>query len=201
MERLLADSDVDFLKGERQVLTVLYGDLRGSTQLAEALEPEELLEFVNEYLGKMSDVILAHGGTLDKFVGDEVMALFGAPYPMEDHALRAIQVGLEMQETHRGTVERWKQRGIEPCPMGIGIATGELIVGEMGSARRSDYTVIGRAANLGARICGRAKPYQVLISPATYEMVADRATFNAIEGQQFKGVSANMTIYEVTGLR
>ena len=201
MERLLTDSDVDFLRGERQVLTVLYGDLRGSTRLAEALEPEDLLEFVNEYLGTMSDVILAHGATLDKFVGDEVMALFGAPYPMEDHALRAIRVGLDMQEKHRATVARWKQRGIEPCPMGIGIATGELIVGEMGSARRSDYTVIGRAANLGARICGRALAEQVLISAATYDLVADRVTVNAIEGLQFKGVSANVTIYEVTGLR
>src|SRR5688572_21169435 len=90
MERLLANPDVDFLKGERAVLSVLYADLRGSTQLAEHTDPELLVGFINHYLGQMTDTILSHEGTLDKFVGDEVMALFGAPFPQADHALRAV---------------------------------------------------------------------------------------------------------------
>jgi len=186
------------LKGERQELTVLYSDIRGSTRLAECTEPELLVGFINDYLGKMSSLILKYEGTLDKFVGDEVMALFGAPFPQADHALRAVRVALEMQIGHQDVVERWQERGVDAAPIGIGIATGELIVGEMGSSQRTDYTVIGRAANLGARICSAAQPGQVLISQATYEQVIGRVDAKPIRGLEFKGVSGEVIVYEVT---
>ncbi len=198
MERLLSNPDMDFLKGERQELTVLYSDIRGSTRLAECTEPELLVGFINDYLGKMSSLILKYEGTLDKFVGDEVMALFGAPFPQADHALRAVRVALEMQIGHQDVVERWQERGVDAAPIGIGIATGELIVGEMGSSQRTDYTVIGRAANLGARICSAAQPGQVLISQATYEQVIGRVDAKPIRGLEFKGVSGEVIVYEVT---
>ena len=136
MERLLTASDVGFLKGERQVLTVLYADLRGSTSMAEVVAPEVLVDYMNAFLGTMSDVILKHEGTLDKFIGDEVMALFGAPAPQEDHALRSVRVALAMQNAHAALLARRERQGLPGCPMGVGIATGELIVGEMGSAQR-----------------------------------------------------------------
>jgi adenylate cyclase len=198
MERLLSNPDVDFLKGERQVLTVLYSDIRGSTSLAERTEPELLVGFINDYLGKMSSTILKYEGTLDKFVGDEVMALFGAPFPQPDHALRAVRVALEMQLAHQDVIEKWVAQGVDAAPIGIGIATGELIVGEMGSSQRTDYTVIGRAANLGARICSAAKPGQVLISQETYEQVMGKVDARPISGLAFKGVSSEVTVYEVT---
>ncbi len=200
MEQLLTRPDVGFLEGQRLLLTVLYADIRGSTSLAERTEPERLVQFINRYLGTMTEIILAHGGTLDKFVGDEVMALFGAPFPQEDHALRAIQVGLAMQAAHEENLRDWIAQGGDEAPIGIGIATGELIVGEMGSAQRTDYTVIGRAANLGARICGLAQGGQVLISPATYELVQDRVTAVPIHGAQFKGVAGPVTVYAVTAV-
>ncbi|MBN1122738.1 MAG: GAF domain-containing protein [Anaerolineae bacterium] len=198
MERLLSNPDVDFLKGERQELTVLYSDIRGSTKLAERTEPELLVGFINDYLGKMSSTILKYEGTLDKFVGDEVMALFGAPFLQSDHALRAVKVGLEMQLAHQDVIEKWQKQGVDAAPIGIGIATGELIVGEMGSSQRTDYTVIGRAANLGARICSAAQPGQVLISQATYDQVMGKIDARPISGLAFKGVSGEVIVYEVT---
>jgi class 3 adenylate cyclase len=198
MEQLLNQTDTGFLEGQRRVLTVLYADVRGSTSLAENTAPEQLVQFINNYLGTMTEVILAHEGTLDKFVGDEVMALFGAPVDQPDHAIRAVRTGLAMQAAHEQLLQAWVAQGGQKAPIGIGIATGELIVGEMGSAQRTDYTVIGRAANLGARICGAAQSGQVLISPATYELVADQVVAKPIHGMQFKGVAGPTTVYHVT---
>jgi len=197
MERLLANPDVEFLKGERLVLTVLYSDMRGSTSLSERTDPELSVGFINDYLGRMTEVILSHEGTLDKFVGDEVVALFGAPVPQADHALRAVRVGLEMQAAHQAVMDTWRGRDIEPAPIGIGIATGELTVGEMGCPQRTDYTVIGRAANLGARICGVAQAGQVLISQATYDLVEGRVEATPITGLRLKGVDHEVTAYDV----
>ena len=198
MERLIENPNVDILKGERSVLTVLYADLRGSTSLAERLNPYLLVEFMGDYLGQMANLVLAHQGTLDKFVGDEVMALFGAPFPQADHALRAVRVGLVMQAAFRQVATRWQARGVETEGLGIGIATGELIVGEIGCEQRADYTVIGRAANLGARICAMAHANQVLISQATFDLVKDQVEVTPIPDQHFKGIEHEVTIYHVT---
>jgi len=198
MERLMENPNVDILKGERSVLSVLYADLRGSTSLAERLNPYLLVEFMGDYLGQMANLVLAHQGTLDKFVGDEVMALFGAPFPQADHALRAVRVGLVMQAAFREVATRWQARGVETEGLGIGIATGELIVGEIGCEQRTDYTVIGRAANLGARICAVAHAGQVLISQATYDLVKDQVEVTPIPGQHFKGIDREVTVYHVT---
>jgi adenylate cyclase len=198
MERLLANPDVEFLKGERSVLSVLYADIRGSTSLAERTDPGLLVEFINDYLGRMTEIILSHEGTLDKFVGDEVMALFGAPFPQPDHALRAVRVGLKMQEAHQETIDVWRARDLEPAPIGVGIATGELTVGEMGCPQRTDYTVIGRAANLGSRICGVATAGQVLVSQATYDLIKDRVEATPVTGLHLKGVDHAVTAYHVT---
>ncbi|MEJ2555101.1 MAG: adenylate/guanylate cyclase domain-containing protein, partial [Anaerolineae bacterium] len=201
MQRLLATPEVDFLKGERSVLSVLYADVRGSTRLAERTDPELLVGFINDYLSRMTEVILSHEGTLDKFVGDEVMALFGAPFPQPDHALRAVRVGLAMQEAHLTVMGDWQAQGVDAAPIGVGIASGELIVGEMGSAQRTDYTVIGRAANLGARICAIAKAGQVLISQATYDLAKKQIEATPITGLHLKGVDHDVTVYHVTHIR
>jgi len=197
MEKLLTQSDTNLLEGQRRVLTVLYADVRGSTSLAENTAPEKLVEFINSYLGRMAEVILEYEGTLDKFVGDEVMALFGAPFPQEDHPLRAIRTAFAMQEAHQALLKSWIIQEGQPAPIGIGIASGELIAGEMGSELRTDYTVIGRAANLGARICSAAHGGQILISPETYEMVKERVEVQPIYGLEFKGISGSLTIYQV----
>ncbi len=197
MERLLASPDTDFLKGERVTLSVLYADIRNSTDLAERTEAEALVGFINDYLGQMTEIVLAHEGTLDKFVGDEVMALFSAPFPQSDHALRAVRVGLAMQEKHQAVMEAWRGRGFDPTPIGVGIATGELIVGEMGCAQRTDYTAIGRAANLGARLCSAAQGGQVLVSQATYDLIAEKVDATPVSGLRLKGMGDDVTAYHV----
>jgi adenylate cyclase len=197
MEQLLANSNVDILRGERKVLTVLYADLRGSTDLAERTQAELLVGFINDYLSRMTDVILEHEGTLDKFVGDEVMALFGAPIPQEDHALRAVRAGLAMQAAYRVVAKNWRERGVDAPPVGIGIATGRMTVGEMGGSQRADYTVIGRAAILGRRICDVAEGGQVLISQNTYELVKEAIEAAPLPEQHLKGVARGTTVYNV----
>jgi len=194
----LASPDVDFLKGELRELTVLYADIRGSTQLAETTQPELLVEFIKDYLSQMTEVILKHEGTIDKFMGDGVMALFGAPVPQDDHALRAVRVGLAMQAAYQSVMKRWQERGFAAPPIGVGIATGEMVAGEMGGPQRTDYTVIGRAVNLGARICGIAGADQVLISQRAYDLTKGRVKVVPLPGQHFKGVAEDVTVYHVT---
>jgi adenylate cyclase len=197
LERLLAKPDVGILQGERVVLSVLYADLRGSTELSQRLAPELLVEFINDYLGEMATVLYAHQGTLDKFIGDEVMALFGAPLSQPDHALRAVRVGLAMQAAHHSVMQRWEARHVAVAGLGIGIATGEVTVGEIGCEQRTDYTVIGPAANLGARICAVAQPGQVLISQTTYDWVKDDVDARPMHGMHFKGIDGPVTVYDV----
>jgi adenylate cyclase len=201
LERLLARPDVDFLKGERLVLSVLYADLRNSTELAESTDPELLVGFVNDYLGRMTEVILGHQGTLDKFIGDEVMALFGAPFPNPDHAFRAVRVAVEMQAAHRDVMAAWQSKVFEPAPVGIGIATGEMTVGEIGCAQRTDYTVIGRAANLGSRICSVARGGEVMISAETYALVQPQVDVVPVTGVQLKGLRPDVTFYRLIRFR
>jgi adenylate cyclase len=130
------------------------------------------------------------------------MALFGAPFAQPDHALRAVQTSLEMQAAHRALMARWQEeRGIETATVGVGIATGEAIVGEMGSSQRTDYTAIGRTVNLGARICSLALPGQIIMSPATYDVVKGAVDVTPIPDQTFKGVAQHVTVYIVTGLK
>lgn len=200
MERLLKNPTVDVLKPERLELSVLFADIRGSTALAERTDPELLVEFIKEFLAVMTKVILEREGTIDKFVGDEVMALFGAPLPQLDHARRAVNAGLAMQASYEELIRDWGQRGIQVPPIGVGIATGRMIAGEMGGAMRANYTVIGREANLGARICAIAKGGQVLISEGTFEHVKDEVEVLPIPGRRFKGIDRPVTVYEVQRL-
>lgn len=196
MQRLLENAETDFLRGERMLISVLYADIRGSTSLAEETEPELLVSFINDYLESMTQAIFTNHGTVDKYVGDEVMALFGAPFRQDDHALRAVKTGLEMQNRYEQLVKEWtKAKGIKPTALGVGIATGELIAGEMGGASRTDYTVIGRTANLGARICSSAKAGEVLICSRTKEMSGVK-TDEGIE-TELKGIGKAVRIYRV----
>jgi adenylate cyclase len=201
LEHLLRNPDVGFLKGERAEISVLYADLRGSTPLAAALAPELLVEFINDFLGQMTAVVLEHGATLDKYIGDEVMALFGAPVSYPDHALRAVRVALEMQAVHQAMMAERQQRGLPAVPIGIGLATGELTAGEMGCAERTEYTVIGPAANLGARLCGVAEAGQVLICETTYEQVREHIEAVPVTGLRLKGFGQNVTAYSVVHIK
>lgn len=200
LEHLLQRADNAVFGGERVLLTVLFADLRGSTEWTERTPPETLVSTLNIFLGKMTDVIFKHGGTLDKFVGDEVIALFGVPIKMEDHAYHAISAALEMQAVHKEIVAELAAQNIELPPMGIGVSTGELIAGEIGSPIRTDFTVMGRAMNLGSRLCGAAKGGEICISQPTYELVKTRVDAQAAASTQLKGLG-DVSFYQLLKLK
>lgn len=197
LEHLLQRADDTVLTGERVVLSTLFADLRGSTEWAERIDPEELVYILNQFLGRMTDVIFKHGGTLDKFVGDEVIGLFGTPVAMPDHARRAAYAALEMQEVHQQLQKEIAAQGKELPAMGVGISSGEVIAGEFGPPIRTDFTAMGRVMNLGARLCGAAKGGQVIISPATYEILNHEVEVQSQESITLKGIGQPVPLYQL----
>lgn len=197
LEALLQRADDSILAGERVVISMLFADLRGSTEWAEHTEPEEFVSILNKFLETMTDIIFAQGGTLDKYVGDEIIALFGTPVSMDDHAYYAAVAALEMQEAHRRLQIELESQGKFLPPMGIGVSTGEVIAGEFGPPMRTDFTAMGRMMNLGSRLCSAADPHQVLISPNTYSMLGNRARVRALEPITPKGINKPVQIYEL----
>jgi class 3 adenylate cyclase len=194
---LMLKTDQDFLKVDRALLTVLFSDMRGFTSVTERTDPDILMSFLNEHLAAMTEVIDRHEGTVDKFVGDEVVALFGAPMPMEDHAQRAVRTALEMQQAHQELMADWVKAGHEAVPIGIGINTGEVIVGNIGCQRQLDYTAIGDNMNLASRICGVARGGQILISQATYQLIRQDVVVHEMAPVRVKGKAQPVQLYEV----
>jgi adenylate cyclase len=136
----------------------------------------------------MTDVIFEYGGTLDKFVGDEVIGLFGAPLPMEDHAVRCTVAAYRMQQVMAEMRQELAERGYELPPMGVGVSSGEAICGEFGTSQRTDYTAMGRMMNLGARLCSAASAGEIMISAATMEAVKDIARVERVDDVALKGI-------------
>lgn len=195
------------LSGERDVqlvstrknLTVLFSDIRGFTPLSERMESEELIELLNQYLSEMTDIVFKHGGTLDKYIGDAIMAFFGDPVPYEDHPVRAVRVALEMQAKLAELRERWLMEREEQISIGIGIVTGYVTVGNIGSQARMDYTVMGNNVNLASRLADSAAPGQVLVSERTLAQVRDLVDAKQVDEIELEGVSRPIRIYEITG--
>ncbi|MFA6435266.1 MAG: response regulator [Elusimicrobiales bacterium] len=157
----------ELLKMERCELTVLFADLRGFTAMANELAPEEVQEILNSFLEVMVAGIEEAGGMIDKFLGDGFMALFGAPFRQKDHARRALAAAALIQQAHRKWMEE-RSAGGRPCrPLGIGVATGETVVGAYGTHRRMEYTALGHVVNLASRLCGAAGGGEILTTPYT----------------------------------
>ncbi len=190
------------LGGEKRELTVLFSDIRGFTTMSEQLEPEALVELLNEYFGKMTDVIFQQDGTLDKYIGDAIMAVWGAPVPQSDHAVRACRAALGMVSGLEALVADWRQRGLPDLDIGIGINTGPMVVGNMGSARRLSYTVIGDNVNLGSRLEGLNKMYgsHVIASEATVQAARGVLVVRELDLVRVKGKRLPVRIYEVLGI-
>ncbi|MEL6272121.1 MAG: adenylate/guanylate cyclase domain-containing protein, partial [Chloroflexota bacterium] len=191
LDYLLEHGDAaSVLAGERRVISVLFADLRGSTEWAERTEPDIVARTLNEYLGRMTDVIFEYGGTLDKFVGDEVIGLFGAPLPMEDHAQRCSAAAYRMQQVMAEMRQELSEQGYELPPMGVGVSTGEAICGEFGTEQRTDYTAMGRMMNLGARLCSAAKGGEVVISEQTQVALGNVAKTERMDDVTLKGIGS-----------
>ena len=201
VDEILSKQEDLKLEGVRKELTVLFSDIRSFTTFSESTKAEEVFSHLNEYLTVMTDVVFKYGGTLDKYVGDEIMTVFGAPVPTPDHARDACHTALEMMSELRKLQEKWKKEGKQIFDIGIGINTGEMIVGNVGSERRMDYTVIGDAVNLGARLEGVNKEYgtNIIISEFTFEKIKDKFKTRFLGEIKVKGKEKAVKIYELLG--
>jgi len=194
------------LSGQREVqlvstrknLTVLFSDIRGFTPMSERMESEELIDLLNEYLSEMTDIVFKHGGTLDKYIGDAIMAFFGDPVPFEDHAERAVEAALEMQDRLAELKERWLVERDEELWTGIGVVTGYVTVGNIGSSARMDYTVMGNNVNLASRLADSAAPGQILVADRTLAQVRDLVEATQVDEVALEGVSRPIRIYAIT---
>jgi adenylate cyclase len=200
VERILARPEMARLGGERRTLTVMFSDIRGFSKLAETLEPEKLASFLNEYLTPMTEIVLASDGTLDKYIGDAVMAMWGAPADVPDHADRACAAAVAMLKRLHDLNQAWRAAGLPEIAIGVGINTGAMAVGNMGSEARFDYTVLGDAVNLAARLEGLTKEYGVDVLAG--EGTAKAATgyvFREVDWVRVKGREGSAPVYELVG--
>ena len=187
------------LGGDRQLVTCLFADIRGFTNFSEQLDPVVLLDILNRYLGAAADAVLLHEGTLDKFLGDAVMAIFNAPVHQEDHTMRAVRAALNMRYDIMALHEV-----MEPqyrLSFGIAINVGEAVVGLVGTKMRLDYTAIGDTINTAKRIQENAKAGQVLLSEAAYQQVKNVVVVNALEPMKVKGRVQPVQVYELLDLK
>lgn len=189
------------LGGEKRELTVLFSDIRGFTTISEGMQPEDLVELLNVYLGEMTDVIFDESGTLDKYIGDAIMAVWGAPLPRDDHAAAACRAAIGMCEHLAANTDAWVARGWPRIAAGIGLHTGDMVVGNMGSERHVSYTVIGDNVNLGARLEGLTKNYgaEIVISEATRQAAGEGFLTRDLDLVAVKGKSEAVRIYQLLG--
>lgn len=191
------------LGGEEKMVTVLFADIRNFTQITEKMPPHDVVSMLNECMTKISRFVDEHGGVIDKYVGDEVMALFGAPVTKNDSPLEAIKAALEMLDALNIWNKARKIENLPPIEMGIGVHTGKVLAGNMGAENRLNYTVLGANVNLASRLCSKAGPQEVLISKSTLEMpgVKERLTVEEKSPIELKGFTDSIVLYKVTGIR
>lgn len=205
MEEILKDPSKLKLGGQKRQLTVLFSDIRGFTTYSEKHKPEEVVSILNEYLNAMTKVIFGNQGTLDKYIGDAIMAIFGAPRyeTPEVSAKKAVVTACEMMEELKKLQEKWLKAGREPLDIGIGINSGEVVVGNMGSDLLMNYTVIGDAINLGSRVEGLTRQYNchIIITEYTYNYVKDIVEVMPLESIKVKGKDVAVMVYEVLKLK
>jgi adenylate cyclase len=183
----------------RRLITVLFSDIRGFTPIAERLSPEEVAEFLRDYMTTLTEVVFRHGGTVTQFVGDEIMVLYNAPFDQPAHAEQAVRTALEFQERVRELSDRWSARCGSPIRNGVGINTGDAVVGIVGSAQRVEYGAIGDTINLGSRLEGLTKEFQapIIISDSTHERVKELFSCRSLGEVSVKGKAHAVKIYGV----
>ena len=202
VDTLIANPHMLKLGGEERIITVLFCDLADFTTISENLPPARLVRLLNQYLTEMTAIILANGGIIDKFEGDAIMAEFGAPIPMPDHAERAVRAGLEMQRRLQELRPAWRKEGLPELHCRMGINTGSMIIGNMGSDQVFDYTVIGDAVNLASRLEGANKKYNTRLMISEYTQRALPAGVfrtRVLDVIRVKGKTKPVKVFEVYG--
>jgi adenylate cyclase len=199
IDTMLHDTSKLKLGGERRELTVLFSDIRGFTTISEQMAPEAVTELLNEYLTPMTDLVFKYNGTLDKYMGDAVMAFFGAPVSFADHPRAACRTALGMMEKLRELRADWRVRDMPELDIGIGVNTGPMSVGNMGSADRFDYTVLGDHVNLGSRLEGLNKQFgtHIIVSEFTQAKLGDHFTCRELDAVLVKGKLEPVRIFEL----
>jgi adenylate cyclase len=196
IERIARGGGVAEMAADEREVTVLFGDMVGFTSRSERLEPRQVAELLNRCFSRMADMVFKHEGTLDKFIGDCIMAVFGAPFEMKDHAIRAVAAGLDMREAIQQLNDELEPN--DRVQFRVGMNSGRVVAGDIGSVRRSDYSVLGSAVNLASRIENSvAEAGQVVISDVTYEAVKDHFETRFIAEVQPKGITRKVKCYEV----
>ena len=198
---MLQHPDMLHLGGEKREMTVLFSDIRGFTTLSEQMEPEVLVGLLHSYLNPMTETVFQHNGTMDKYIGDAIMAIYGAPLLLSDHADRACETALAMLEKLQHLWEVWRAKNLPELKIGIGINSGPMTVGNMGSERLFDYTVIGDNVNLASRLEGLNKLYgtAILISEATQKLLQNSFILREVDRVRVKGKRTSVSIFELRG--
>ncbi|PYN91159.1 MAG: adenylate/guanylate cyclase domain-containing response regulator [Candidatus Rokuibacteriota bacterium] len=199
-ELIVAGGAEDPLKSHRRDITVVFLDLRGFTAFAETAEPEEVMSVLREYHAEMGRLILAHEGTLERFAGDGIMVFFNDPVPVPNPAERAIRMTLAMRDGVSDLLAKWRKRGFE-LDFGAGLAQGYATIGAIGFEGRVDYGAIGTVTNLAARLCGEARPGQVLVSQRLLTTVEDVVDAEAVGELSLKGFHRPVAVFNVLRLR
>jgi adenylate cyclase len=189
------------IASNRRPITVLFSDIRNFTSISEGLPPEEVVELLREYFNTMVPIVLKHGGTLDKYVGDALMGLFGAPLAQGDHAIRALRAALEMVAQLPLLSPKWEARSGRPLQIGVGVNSGEAVVGVMGADSRREYSAIGDTVNLASRLEGVTKDFKtpIVVSHATVLALGDRFRVRELSELKVKGRQESVRVYAVDG--
>ena len=200
-DEILKNPEKIRLAGERRDITVLFADISGFTAMTRQMGPHEVVELLNRYFTILTEIIFRFNGTVDKFIGDAVMGVFGSPIPMENHlqqgVLAAFGINKAMDEINSS---RWK-KGLVQLPIGIGLDSGHVIVGSMGSKVRMEYTAIGDAVNVASRLAGIAKDGELLVSEEICSKLEEIALCVKIPTVNIKGIDRPFTVFNITGLK
>jgi adenylate cyclase len=185
------------LGGEERIITAMFADIRGFTTISEKMSPHQVISFLNHYFGDMTDLVFKHNGTLDKFIGDALFAIWGSPLPQQDHALNAVKCAIEIQQRLR-TKRRF---GMPKIKLGIGICTGPAVIGNMGSKQRQEFTAIGDTVNTASRLSGLTEGGQIIITESTYNAVKEQVIARKLSSIKVKGKEKPVAVYEVLRLK
>lgn len=199
VENLLKSADKTMIVSRRTNISVMFADIRNFTYYSDLQEPEEIVKILNEFFSSAIEIIFKYEGTVDKFMGDAIMAIFGAPINYEDHAEKSVLCAIEIQNRIKFLQEEWLSKGYPKFEIGIGIATGEALVGIIGPTQKIEYTAIGSTVNLASRLEGLAKEGEILICERTYEKIKDKFIVEDLGYVNIKGKEKPVHIYKVIG--
>jgi len=197
VKKLVANPQMLTLAGQKKELTILFSDIKSFTTYSAGLTPDQIQRSLNEYFEAMIDIVFKHQGTVDKYIGDGLMVFFGDPEPQSDHALRCVRAAVEMQQRVKELKDKWEGEQRIPIRIRIGINTGEVVVGNMGSARRLSYTVLGSAVNLAQRLESNAPVGGIMISKRTFDLVKEHVPTCSLGQIRVKGIENPIEAYEV----